>query len=354
MEIEYFQFNEGTKMGINTLENKVIIPAIYDFVEPFSDGLFNVSKDDAHAYFDNNGKIIIPFQNKYESYGNFTEGLACVCKDEKWGYIDKTGQEIIKPQFHFAEEFSNDLAIVRNSDGKHGATNKAGKLIIDYNFDLLSKFKNGYARFGDLETYGLIDKSGKIIIPQEYVHIGDVENNKVTVQIKEGENYKEGVWIIGDSIVWNNNLDQLNEFIHKRKQFILLCEEIIKTMYSEGCPCEYQRFRNFIEWEQPISFLDQEALFSVFSKYLEEVGNNSFKCKTCGTTYNRTWEEYSINLQVINIKIAQTGSFIEKGAKLKSTIPVSLGFRGYNLDKLREIYKQSDNTAVINYLKEKI
>lgn len=353
MEKEYFQFYDGGKMGIKTIEDGIIIPAVYDFVESFSDGLFNVTQADTHAYFDSKGKTILPFQNKYESYGNFTEGLARVRINEKWGYIDKTGQEIIKPQFHCAAEFSNDLAVVRNPEDKHGAIDKAGKLIIDYKFHFLTKFENGYATFGDYTTYGLIDKTGKIVVPQEYISIGPVENNKVKVQIKEGENHKEGVLTIGGSIEWNNNLDNVNEFNLKRKEFITLSEDLIQTLYKEGCPCEYQRFRNFIQWEKPISFLDQEELFFIFSKHLEKESDNLFKCKSCGTTYLESWEEYSISLQVINVKIAKTGNFTEKGAKLESIIPVTLGFRGYDLDKLKNTYTQTDNETVINYLKEK-
>ena len=100
MGIEYFQFYHGEKMGIKTIEDGVIIPAIYDFVECISDGLFHVTEADSHAYFNSNGKIFLPFQNKYESYGNFTEGLARVKIDNHWGYIDKSGAEIIKPQFY--------------------------------------------------------------------------------------------------------------------------------------------------------------------------------------------------------------------------------------------------------------
>lgn len=353
MDREYFQFYEGEKMGIKTIEDGIIIPAIYDFVEPFSDGLFNVTKADAYGYFDSNGKIVLPFQNKYESYGNFTEGLARVKQNEKWGYIDKAGQEIIEPQFHFAEEFSNDIAVVRNTEDKHGAIDKTGKLIIDYQFNILTNFENGYAKFGDYNTYGIIDKSGKVVVPQEYINIGSVENNKVIVQIKEGEKYKEGVLTIGGSVEWNKNLDNVNEFNLKRKQFISMSQELIKTMYCEGCPCEYQRFRNYIQWDMPISFLDQEDIFFIFSKHLDKVGDNSFNCRSCGTTYLTRWEEYSIALQVIKVKITKTGNFTEKGAKVQSIIPVALGFQGYKLDQLKKKYKQTDNQTVINYLKEK-
>lgn len=353
MDREYFQFYHGKKMGIKTIEDGIIIPAIYDFVEPLSDGLFNVTNAGTTAYFDSNGKIVLPFQNRYESYGNFTEGLARVRVNEKWGFIDKAGKEVIEPQFHFAEEFSNGMAVVRDSEDKHGAIDKTGKLLIDYQFPVMTKFEDGYAKFGEYFSLGLIDKSGKIVVPPVYFHIGQVQNGKVKVQIKEGENYKEGILTIGGSVEWNNNLDYVNEFNFKRRQFNTMAEELIQTMYNEGCPCEYQRVRNYIQWDKPICFIDQEALFFIFSKHLEQEGGNSFKCKACGTTYLNTWEEYSIALQVNNVKITRTGNFIEKGAKVLPVIPVSLGFRGFDLDKLKKKYTQTDNEMVINYLKEK-
>jgi hypothetical protein len=354
MEKEYFQFNNGDKMGIETIEDGTIIPAIYDFVEPFSDGLFNVKEGNTHAYFDCNGAIIIPFESKYDSYGNFTNGLARVRRNGNWGFINKSGHEVIKLQFHFAEEFSDDYAIVRNPEDKYGVINITGELIIDYQFRYLGAFKNGYARFGDHKTYGLIDKNENIVVPQEYIHIGIVEENKVKVQIKEGDLYKEGTLTLEGSVEWNNKLDKMNEFNKKKKDFTILCEELIETMYKDGCPCGFQRFRNFIEWwAEPITFVDQEILFSVFTKHLSSINQDEYSCDTCGTTYKRQWDEYSISMQVITVKILKKGNYKEKGAKLQRTIPVSLGFKGFDLDKLRKKYITFDNETVIKYLSEK-
>ncbi|OQP46884.1 hypothetical protein A4H97_05015 [Niastella yeongjuensis] len=84
---EYIQFYEGSKMGIKTLEGDIIIPAIYDFVAHSSDDLFTITEGNYTAYFDIAGNQVLPFSNKYESYGNFTEGLARVRSNEKWGFI---------------------------------------------------------------------------------------------------------------------------------------------------------------------------------------------------------------------------------------------------------------------------
>lgn len=352
MEEQYFQFYDRNKMGIQTVDGHVIIPAVYDFVVPLSDGLFNVREGNYTAYFDTAGNEVLPFSNKYEEYGNFTEGLARVRVNEKWGFINKEGKEVIAPQFHYADAFSNGLAIVRNEHDQHGAIDVFGNLVIDYRFSNLTNFEKGYAKFGDLKTWGLIDTAGNIVVPQEYISIGTVRKNKVTVQVLEGEEYKEGVLTIGNGIEWNNNLDHINEFNKKKKEFEGACEKLISAMYAGGCPCEYERFRHFIQWNNPVGFIDQEMLYSVFSKKLNDLGNDQYECPNCATCYTPKWTQYSAFMWVLNVQISITGNFTNKGAAVLASIPVALGFYGYNLEKYTTQYAQRDIEAVINYLKE--
>jgi hypothetical protein len=352
MAQEYFQFYDGSRMGIKTAEGKIIIPAQYDFVSVISDELFSVQSGSRVAYLDKNGNTFLPFDDKYESYGNFTEGLARVRKNERWGYINKENDEVIPLQFHYADEFSNERAIVRNELGLNGAIDKKGNIIIKFKFKQLEKFENGYAKFGDMGTWGVINKEGSVIIEQQYSSIKILDDDKFIVQLKEGDNYKEGTLKIGGEILWNQNLDSVNEFNRKQREFLDECEALIEEMYSEGCPCAYKRFRDFIVWDQPISFIDEELLFSVFSKRLTVVENDEFECPKCKTRYCQKQEQYSAFLWVINIAVVGLGNFVSKGAEIMTTVPVALGFRGYNRDGLKKIYIQADITAVINYLKE--
>jgi WG containing repeat len=353
MEEDYFQYSEGNKMGIKDANGEVIIPAVYDFVIPISDGLFNVKEGEHTAYFNKEGNVVLPFENRYETYGNFSEGLARVMINEKWGFINKIGEEIIRPQFHYADDFSDGRAIVRNEQDLHGAIDRRGNLVIGYHFSVLTAFINGYAKFGDLSTWGLIDKAGNIVAPQKYIFIGDVHKNEVTVQVLEGDQYKEGVLTIGGEVKWNNNLDHVNIFNKRKEGFLLACEQLIREMYSEGCPCEYERFRDYVQWNKPVGFIDQEILFSAFVKELLDTGNDVFQCNHCGTHYRQKWEQYSAFLWVLNVQIVTPGTVENKGAKPTGTIPVTLGFYGYDIEKYNKKYVQQDIQAVMNYLREK-
>lgn len=353
MQDDYFQYSEGNKMGIKNADGDIIIPAVYDFVVPISDGLFNVTEGDHTAYFDTEGNVVLPFENKYETYGNFTEGLARVRINEKWGFINKMGEEVIRPQFYYVDEFSDGRAIVRNEQDLHGAIDTRGNLAIDYRFTTLTNFTNGYARFGDLHTWGLIDKAGNIVVPQQYIFIGDVHKNKVTVQVLDGDEYKEGVLTIGGEVEWNNNLDHVNIFNRKKEELFLACQQLVDEMYRDGCPCEYERFRDFIQWSKPVGFIDQEVLYSAFVKKLSDLENELFRCNHCGTCYQQKWEQYSAFLWVLNVQITTLGDIRHKGAPVTTPIPVALGFYGYDIEKYRNKYEQQDVEAVIRYLEEK-
>ncbi len=338
-------------MGIKSSNGEVIIPAVYDFVTHSSDGLFTVTEGAYTAYFDPAGNQIIPFSNKYESYGNFTGGLARVMINEKWGFINLFGEEVIAPQFHYADEFQDGRAIVRNENDLHGAIDEQGTLVIGYQYPALTNFEKGYAKFGDLKTWGLIDKAGTVVVPQIYISIGRVYRNTVTVQVLEGEEYREGELTIGGTVKWNNNLDHLNEANQRKKQFTAACEQLVTDAYATGCPCERERFRNFIQWSKPVGFVDQELLFSVFIKHLQHLENEQFQCAHCGTVYQQKWTQYSAFLWVLNVTIAKAGNFINKGAQVSATIPMALGLYGYNMEKYSDKYEQTDIETVITYLK---
>jgi hypothetical protein len=347
----YIQFYEGNKMGVKTVDGEIIIPAVYDFVTCSSDGLFTITEGDHTAYFDTAGNQVLPFSNKYESYGNFTGGLARVRSHDKWGFINLFGVEVIPPQFEYTDEFSDGRAIVRNGNDLHGAIDEDGNLVIDYRFPVLTNFEKGYAKFGDLKTWGLIDKAGKIVVPQIYISIGRVYRNTVTVQVQEGEEYREGELTIGGTVKWNNNLDHLNEANQRKKQFMAACEQLITGLYATGCPCEHERFRVFIQWNKPVGFVDQELLFSVFVKQLRDLGNDEYLCPHCGTTYQQKWEQYSAFLWVLNVSIAKAGNFINKGAAVPPVVPMALGFYGHGIEKYSDKYVQKDIDTVIDHLK---
>lgn len=351
-EQEYFQFYDNHKMGIKRLDGTVVVPPEYEHVATFSDGLFLVSTGDTYTYFDVNGELLFPFENRYELYCDFSEGLAAVYTGSKYGYIDKTGKEVIAPQFDFADSFSEGLAIVRDDQDLYGAINTKGELVIDFEYPYITKFENGHAHFGDYDTWGLLDAKGTIVVPQIYPYIGQVEDHRAKVQIIEANgDYKEGVMDLASGAVeWNNNMDAVNEQNRKRADFVAKAEVLIEVLYKDGCPCERPRFRDYVQHEGSIAHVDKELLFTVFARKLEDAAENGYACR-CGTVYQSEFREFSAYFGVVQLRILKLGNFSEKGSPVGDEIPFSLGMQGYDLKDIPKKYVQVDSDAVMGYLK---
>jgi len=86
----------------------------------------------------------------------------------KWGYIDSTGKIVIKPQFVWAEEFSEGLAAIESENGKHGYIDESGRVVIEPIFDNWTDFSEGLAAVSIHFEWGYIDKSGNWAIPRQF------------------------------------------------------------------------------------------------------------------------------------------------------------------------------------------
>jgi hypothetical protein len=98
------------------------------------------------GFMDRNGKIIVPA--KFENVDNFHEGLARVATTSQGvGFIDRQGKWAIPPQFDLAESFSEGLAKIkdRHTPGRFGFIDKTGKIVIPCQFQTASYFSEGLA-----------------------------------------------------------------------------------------------------------------------------------------------------------------------------------------------------------------
>lgn len=98
--------------GFNT-----VIPAIYDEVFCFKDGLASVEQDEKCGYINPAGEVVIPLE--YETAMSFSEGFASVVKGGKCGYINKENEVIIPFVYDAATPFEEGEAKVKK-DGRWG------------------------------------------------------------------------------------------------------------------------------------------------------------------------------------------------------------------------------------------
>lgn len=106
------------------------------------------------------------------------DSLVCFCDGKKRGYFNKyTGKVVIKPRYDHAWIFSNGIASVEEG-GYIKFIDATGKTIIDKKMAYIPDME-GYVFHGgycvvdtdDGELCGLMDRTGKIVLPMEYSSI---------------------------------------------------------------------------------------------------------------------------------------------------------------------------------------
>jgi len=104
----------------------------------YSEGLARFVKDGRIGFLDEAGRIVIPAQ--FDFVSTFSEGLAAFCigcqkvpegghlpvRGGKWGYINVRGEMAVKPQYEEASPFEDGRARVR-LDGQWIRIDKFGK-----------------------------------------------------------------------------------------------------------------------------------------------------------------------------------------------------------------------------------
>lgn len=195
----------GYGMGFVDRNMKFVIPMIYDQSNEFKDGRAKVKRGGRWLYIDRSGKEIEltapDLSSRYQDVGDYSEGLCKVSTLKlrlidlahhsdyseiagTWGFVNEAGEEVITPQFIYAEDFSNGIAIVCK-----------GKWTIDKKWD--NEYNTG-RYWTDEELWGAIDKSGNVVIPfifDEIRHFWDTED----VFMVHYGGWKEGHWGVIDN-----------------------------------------------------------------------------------------------------------------------------------------------------------
>lgn len=111
------------------------------------------------------------------------DSLVCFSTNKRRGYFNaKDGKVIVEPKYEHAWIFSDGLAAVEE-DGKIKFIDSTGKIVID-NGMKYDGASDGYVFHGGYiavcaesnDKYGLMDKTGKMVLPVEYNYI-EIANN---------------------------------------------------------------------------------------------------------------------------------------------------------------------------------
>lgn len=178
---------------INTL-GQLVTPCIYSEAGYFADGVAIVKNERTkeEILIDRFGKTISKFNSPGGSSSDliFSEGLAVTYDKagDKIGYINQSGDLTILYKYTAARNFSNGLALTKNSKGLYGYINTKGVTVIPFMYQLGGDFSGGLAAVQNSKgKWGFIDKRGKTVIPFQYYSAGIFSEGLASVSNSQGK-----------------------------------------------------------------------------------------------------------------------------------------------------------------------
>lgn len=160
-EYGFFDVRKNGKWGFLSSDKREVVPAIYDSVGSFHEGLADVSKEGKSGFVDTTGEVVIDLA--FDKVYGFRSGIAKVANLGCYGLINKKGKIILPTKYDSIAHVSDDMiAICKN--GLWGFADLTGKVVIPLKYKKIIKhFSKGYAAVSDGYNKIVINKQGEII-----------------------------------------------------------------------------------------------------------------------------------------------------------------------------------------------
>lgn len=160
--------DELGKWGFADEDGQIVIPALYDDVEPFQGDIAVVQKDSLWGFIDRNGSPLGRgvVYNVITSFGN--DGLYKAYYKGKWRLYGVNGDELPSHAYDVVSIVHRGVAVVANGNLK-GLINGRGNVLLKPEYDELELgdviiYGKAYGKPGS--TIGMCDYEGRAIIPE--------------------------------------------------------------------------------------------------------------------------------------------------------------------------------------------
>ncbi len=155
---------------INREGTKVIAPK-YLVAGNGTDGMIRFNSGTSIGFMNTSGAVVLAAN--YLWADNFSEGLAVVESNVSSGfafhYINTSGTKVFNQSYQDAYPFADGLAFVM-SGGKYGIIDKSGAMVVQPKFSYVDQegFLNGFARILSKDQVGFINRSGTVVIAPQF------------------------------------------------------------------------------------------------------------------------------------------------------------------------------------------
>lgn len=176
------------RYGIIDRAGNIICYADYLEIKPLSEELFCVRGDSGFGYINSSGEVVIPLTLDWAD--SFSDGLAVAQQDGHFVILNSAGQLLTRPGDLFSvEDFSPDgLARVWLTDPPLcGVINTSGKVVIPFRYNFIGEFVQGIASFRVDTGAGLMDTSGNHLLEPIYDNVTVHESDGTIRTLLNGE-----------------------------------------------------------------------------------------------------------------------------------------------------------------------
>ncbi len=173
--------------GVAKFDGQLIIPLAYQSIY-FCGEYIEVKQNDKFGLIDINNKQFI--EPKYESLSCPTKQYAIAQQNGKYGLINLSDKPMTEFRYQQMRFLNDELIKVREND-QYGAINTDGKIIANIKYQDIRE-DDGYLRVSYQDKGGVIDRTGKTVLPFDYELIGWINEHKIIIAKKEQEQIKYG------------------------------------------------------------------------------------------------------------------------------------------------------------------
>ena len=165
-------------MGYMDEQGIAVIPAVYDWIGDFKEGLAVVMKESSYGVINKQGQLHLPIA--FEFISDFHNGYAIFSQNSTFGVVNRAGIKVIDNQFSDLEWAFGDLLVYEN-DGKKGVMNMQGEFLSPLMFNEVNPVNEMLAIVTIDGLSGVINSSLMRVIPIAYEQLIQNEHGFMVV-----------------------------------------------------------------------------------------------------------------------------------------------------------------------------
>ena len=198
-------------------------------------------EDERHGVVDLNGRVVVPLQ--YAACFPVLNRRAVVRhKEGKYGMVDFQGRTLLPFEYDFIWDSEGDAPIMASKGGKAGLLDRDFKTLLPFRYESIGSADTDAYPVGTKDTlivrldgkYGVIDISGKALIPLEWDGLKAFDFKRGLFEVKRGE--KVGLYNLRNEAVVPVKYRQIDSYVDG---WLLAMNEFQETVYTDPAGFEF-------------------------------------------------------------------------------------------------------------------